>query len=212
MPSRRSRRTWPAARSRCMPMRPMPSITSCRRRSSTRAWAAAEIFLLPLRGAATAWPRPRNARWRKPPRMPSWRTGSGSWNSAAAGGRCRCGWRERYPAREIVAVSNSHAQRALHRGGGARRGLGNLRVITADMNEFDAGRPLRPRGLGGDVGAHVQLAGAAGARARLAATGRARCSCTSSATRRCPIGSITPTRRTGSPSISSPAASCRAMA
>lgn len=58
-----------------------------------------------------------------------------------------CGWgslslwmAERLPRADITAVSNSHAQRAFIEAEAARRGLGNLRVITADMNRFDAGK------------------------------------------------------------------------
>jgi cyclopropane-fatty-acyl-phospholipid synthase len=51
--------------------------------------------------------------------MRHWRTGSGFWN-----------W---------DAVSNSFSQRAYIEGEAKRRGLGNLRVITADMNDFAPG-------------------------------------------------------------------------
>jgi len=54
-----------------------------------------------------------------------------------------CGWgslslymARRYPAARITAVSNSATQRAFIES----RGMGNLRVVTADMNDFDAGR------------------------------------------------------------------------
>lgn len=56
-----------------------------------------------------------------------------------------CGWgslslwmAERYPNAAITAVSNSRSQRAFIEAEAARRGLGNLRVITADMNRFAA--------------------------------------------------------------------------
>ena len=56
-----------------------------------------------------------------------------------------CGWgsltlwmAERYPDAEIVAVSNSAPQRAFIEARAAERGLANLRILTADMNEFDA--------------------------------------------------------------------------
>ena len=58
-----------------------------------------------------------------------------------------CGWgslslwmAERYPAAEIVAVSNSSGQRAYVEGQAAHRGLNNLTVITQDMNVFDTDR------------------------------------------------------------------------
>ena len=54
-----------------------------------------------------------------------------------------CGWgsltlwmAERYPASRITAVSNSHSQRAFILAEAARRGLGNVEVLTEDMNRF----------------------------------------------------------------------------
>jgi cyclopropane-fatty-acyl-phospholipid synthase len=54
-----------------------------------------------------------------------------------------CGWgaislwaAERYPRSEFLAVSNSRSQRAHIEAEAARRSLGNLRVITCDMNDF----------------------------------------------------------------------------
>lgn len=56
-----------------------------------------------------------------------------------------CGWgslsllaAESYPRSRVVAVSNSAAQKQLITARAARRGLENLEVITADMNEFRA--------------------------------------------------------------------------
>ena len=56
-----------------------------------------------------------------------------------------CGWgslslwmAERYPNARITAVSNSASQRAYIEGQAQMRGLGGLRVITADMNDFVA--------------------------------------------------------------------------
>jgi cyclopropane-fatty-acyl-phospholipid synthase len=56
-----------------------------------------------------------------------------------------CGWGSltlfmaaRYPASRITAVSNSASQRAYIEGQAAARGLGNVHVITADMNDFAA--------------------------------------------------------------------------
>lgn len=58
-----------------------------------------------------------------------------------------CGWgslslfmAERYPASRIVSVSNSKPQRLHIEGEAARRGLANLTVITADMNNFAPSR------------------------------------------------------------------------
>jgi cyclopropane-fatty-acyl-phospholipid synthase len=54
-----------------------------------------------------------------------------------------CGWgslslwmAERFPAARITAVSNSAGQRTYIEAERDRRGLGNLRVVTADMNAF----------------------------------------------------------------------------
>src|SRR5207253_8564615 len=55
-----------------------------------------------------------------------------------------CGWgsltlwmAERYPASRIVAVSNARSQRQSIEATARERGLGNLNVITRDMNEFE---------------------------------------------------------------------------
>ena len=55
-----------------------------------------------------------------------------------------CGWGSlslwmaaRYPGANITAVSNSRPQREFIEAEAARRGLRNLRIITADMNSFD---------------------------------------------------------------------------
>jgi cyclopropane-fatty-acyl-phospholipid synthase len=57
-----------------------------------------------------------------------------------------CGWgsltlymAERFPASAIVAVSNSHSQRAFIETRAAARGLRNVRAITADINALDPG-------------------------------------------------------------------------
>jgi len=43
---------------------------------------------------------------------------------------------EHYPAARVVAISNSASQRAFIEGEAARRNLGNLTIVTADMNAF----------------------------------------------------------------------------
>ncbi len=55
-----------------------------------------------------------------------------------------CGWgsltlwmAEHYPGAKIVAVSNSRSQRAYIEAQVARRGFVNVRVVTADVNEFE---------------------------------------------------------------------------
>lgn len=57
-----------------------------------------------------------------------------------------CGWgsfalwaAKRFPSAEILAVSNSNAQREAIEAMAAQRGLGNLRVQTCDINSFDPG-------------------------------------------------------------------------
>jgi cyclopropane-fatty-acyl-phospholipid synthase len=56
-----------------------------------------------------------------------------------------CGWgsltlwmAEKYPNSRITAVSNSASQRAFIVDRAHRRGLRNIRIVTADMNSFDA--------------------------------------------------------------------------
>jgi cyclopropane-fatty-acyl-phospholipid synthase len=56
-----------------------------------------------------------------------------------------CGWgsltlwmAEHFPNSAITAVSNSASQRAFIESQAAQRGLRNVRVVTADMNDFDA--------------------------------------------------------------------------
>jgi cyclopropane-fatty-acyl-phospholipid synthase len=56
-----------------------------------------------------------------------------------------CGWgslslfmARQFPHANIVAVSNSNSQREYIESEAAKRGLTNLRIITADMNAFDA--------------------------------------------------------------------------
>lgn len=58
-----------------------------------------------------------------------------------------CGWgsftlwaAEHHPASEVVGVSNSAGQRDHILRLAADRGLGNVAVVTADVNDFDAGR------------------------------------------------------------------------
>ena len=56
-----------------------------------------------------------------------------------------CGWgslslylAERFPDSQITGVSNSRTQREYIEAEARRRGLGNLRILTRDMNTFDA--------------------------------------------------------------------------
>ncbi|OJY78509.1 MULTISPECIES: cyclopropane-fatty-acyl-phospholipid synthase family protein [unclassified Rhizobium] len=57
-----------------------------------------------------------------------------------------CGWgslslclAQQFPNSRITSVSNSNSQRAYILGIAARRGLSNLTVVTADMNDFETG-------------------------------------------------------------------------
>ena len=57
-----------------------------------------------------------------------------------------CGWgsltlwmAEHYPGSRITGVSNSATQKIHIEAEATRRGLGNVRIITADMNDFEAG-------------------------------------------------------------------------
>lgn len=56
-----------------------------------------------------------------------------------------CGWgslslwiADNYPASKVTSVSNSASQRAFVESQAKQRGLTNIRVITADMNDFDS--------------------------------------------------------------------------
>jgi len=58
-----------------------------------------------------------------------------------------CGWgsltlwmAQRYPRSSVTAVSNSASQREYIERAAAERGLGNVRVVTADMREFQPDR------------------------------------------------------------------------
>jgi cyclopropane-fatty-acyl-phospholipid synthase len=58
-----------------------------------------------------------------------------------------CGWgslslwmAKHYPRSQVTAVSNSHSQRQYIERQAAERGLANLRIVTCDMNAFEAGR------------------------------------------------------------------------
>lgn len=60
-----------------------------------------------------------------------------------------CGWgslslwmAEQYPHSRIVGVSNSHGQRDFILRQAAARGLQNLEIITADVNDFESDRPF----------------------------------------------------------------------
>jgi cyclopropane-fatty-acyl-phospholipid synthase len=57
-----------------------------------------------------------------------------------------CGWgslslylAKHFPNSEILGVSNSHSQREFIEARAQERGLSNLRIVTQDINEFDAG-------------------------------------------------------------------------
>ena len=70
------------------------SITRCRRRSSRRCWArTANIPPASTRSRRRRCRRPRKRRCARPSSMPISPTARRSSNSAAAGARCRCGWR-----------------------------------------------------------------------------------------------------------------------
>jgi cyclopropane-fatty-acyl-phospholipid synthase len=56
-----------------------------------------------------------------------------------------CGWgslslymARHFPSSQITAVSNSHSQKSFIDSQASARGLGNLRVVTSDMNDFQA--------------------------------------------------------------------------
>ncbi len=92
-----------------------------------------------------------------------------------------CGWgslslwmAEHYPAASITAVSNSQPQRAFIEAEATARGLRNLRVITADMNDFTPGENGYDRIVSVEMFEHLSNWTAALTRARqwLAPDGR----------------------------------------
>ena len=124
-----------------------------------------------------------------------------------------CGWgslslwmARQFPNSQVTAVSNSHSQRMHIQSEAAARGLANLRVITADMNEFDPEPAVRPHRVGRNVRAHDELARIAGAGAVVARRRRPLLHAhLHPPLRRLSVRSRRPAK-TGSRSISSPAA------
>ena len=75
-----------------------------------------------------------------------------------------CGWgsltlwmARHYPHSRIVAVSNSSSQREHIQQQALLADLGNIEVLTADMNDFSHGGTIRPRRIRGNVRTHAQL-------------------------------------------------------
>ena len=202
--------TWRHAPSPNTPTPPTPSITNCRRNSSPTSWVpTANIPAASIRRAAKRLAEAEEpGAGARPATMPTWRTARTFWSWAAAGVRCRCGWRSSYPNARITAVSNSAPQRLYIEGQARARGLTNLTVITADMNVFAPAGSFRPHRFGGDVRAYGQLAAAAGAHPHLAEAAGAAVPAHlhPSQAARCATSRAT---ATGWRSISSPAASCR---
>lgn len=74
-----------------------------------------------------------------------------------------CGWgslslhmAERYPAARITAVSNSRTQKAWIDAQAAARGLGNLEVVTADINAFTFGDGAADRVVSVEMFEHLR--------------------------------------------------------
>lgn len=127
-----------------------------------------------------------------------------------------CGWGSltlwmaaHYRGSRITAVSNSASQRAWIESQARQRGFDNVRVITADMNVFEA--PGRyDRIVSVEMFEHMRNYETLLGRVASWMAPAARCSCTSSPTTATPTRSRCATRATGWRSTSSPAASCRA--
>ena len=112
--------------------------------------------------------RPRKRRCARPSSMPISPTGNRSSNSAAAGVRCRCGWRGSFRIRRSRRFRTRTRSANIIEGEAARRGLTNLRVITSGHERVRARRAVRPHRLRRDVRAHDELARTDDARARVA--------------------------------------------
>ena len=128
-----------------------------------------------------------------------------------------CGWgslslwmAQRYPNSRIVSVSNAVSQRAFIEGRATERGLSNLTVVTADMNDFSTDRRF-DRVVSVEMFEHMSNWRALLARVRgwLKPDGLLFLHVFTRTARR-PTGSRQTIPPTGSPSTSSPAASCPA--
>lgn len=74
-----------------------------------------------------------------------------------------CGWgsltlwmAEKYPSAKITAVSNSGTQREFITRTASARGLGNVEVVTADMNDFDTERSAYDRVVSVEMFEHMK--------------------------------------------------------
>lgn len=74
-----------------------------------------------------------------------------------------CGWgsltlwmAEKYPSASITAVSNSNSQREHIESECRRRGFRNVRIVTRDMNEFDAGEARFDRVVSVEMFEHMK--------------------------------------------------------
>ncbi len=126
-----------------------------------------------------------------------------------------CGWgsltlwmAEKYPGSRITGVSNSRTQREHIEGEAARRGLTNVRILTADMNEFAAEPAAYDRVVSVEMFEHMKNYRQLMARVASWLRPGGNCSSTSSPTRTTPITSRARTPRTGSRGISSREAPC----
>ena len=130
-----------------------------------------------LRAAGRRGPRPSTRRRRRCSRLTCERAGLADGQRVLDLG---CGWgsltlwmAERYPREPDHRGLELGEPAGVHPGrGGRARGLGNVEVVTADMNAFEPRRALRPRGLRRDVRAHAELRGPARADRPLARAGR----------------------------------------
>ena len=133
-----------------------------------------------------------------------------------------CGWgslslwmAERYPTSRITAISNSNSQRRFIQSTAAGRGLSNLRVITADINDFSPpatdGDGRFDRVVSVEMFEHVRNYDLLLARIASWLRRTASCSCIISATENRLIRSRPRESLTGWVVISSPAESCPAQ-
>ena len=74
-----------------------------------------------------------------------------------------CGWgsltlwmAERYPSSRITGVSNSATQKVSIEAAARRRGLTNVQIVTADMNDFEAGASAYDRVVSVEMFEHMK--------------------------------------------------------
>ena len=198
---------WRRAPSPNIPTRPTRSITRCRRRSSPMCSArTANTPRASTRSRQSTLQEAEEEALRQTVEHADLADGQSILELGCGWGSLSLWMARQFPHAQVTAVSNSHSQREYIEAEAAARGLNNLR---GDHRRHERVRPaaaVRPHRVGGDVRAHDELARTADARAVMAGAGRPLLHAhLHPPHRRLSVRPRRP-RRTGSRSISSPAA------